>query len=74
MSHIIDFALAVRGLRKSEFDEADAMMSLMMELGAGESALNEGRRIKLPLEAELEVERQIREAQKKQCRCGCHGR
>ena len=66
MSHIIDFALAVRGLRKSEFDEADAMMSLMMELGAGESALNEGRRIKLPLEAELEVERQIREAQKKQ--------
>jgi len=56
IGHVIDFALAVRGLKQSEFDEEDAMMSLMMELGARESALNEGRRIRLPLEGDLEAD------------------
>ena len=66
MAHIVDFALAVRGLRESEFDEADAMMSLMMNIGAQESAISEGKRIRVPLEGELEAEGKIREAQKKQ--------
>ena len=43
--HISDFSLAVRGLRASEFDEQDALMSLMMDVGAQESALNQGQRI-----------------------------
>lgn len=60
MAHIADFALAIRGLRPSEFDERDAMMSLMMEIGARESVLREGRRIPLPLEGDLESEERIR--------------
>jgi len=66
VGHIVDFVLAVRGLRESEFDEEDAMMSLMMEAGAKESALNEGKRIKLPLEGETETDMRTREAQKKE--------
>jgi len=66
VDHIIDFVLAVRGLRESEFDENDAMMSLMMEVGAKESALNQGKRIKLPLEGETEVDIRTRESLKKQ--------
>ncbi len=48
--------MAVRGLRDSEFDEQDAMMSLMMDVGARESALKDGKRIALPLEGESEVD------------------
>ncbi len=59
--HIVDFALAVRGLRPSEFNEQDALMSLMMEMGARESALHDGKRIRLPLEEEVEAERKTRE-------------
>ena len=66
MGHVIDFALAVRGLRESEFDEEDAMMSLMMEMSAKESALNEGKRIRLPIEGELGAEALVRQAQQKQ--------
>jgi hypothetical protein len=58
--HITDFALAVRGLCESEFDAQDAMMSLMMDVGAKESALNEGKRICLPLEGEVETDTQAR--------------
>ena len=64
--HIVDFALAVRGLRDSEFDEQDAMMSLMMEVGARESALKDGKRISLPLKGESEMDHTIREDLKKQ--------
>ena len=66
MNHVINFALAMRGLRESEFDKEDAMMSLMMEMGAKESALNEGKRIRLPIEGELEAEALVRQAQQKQ--------
>lgn len=66
MDHIVDFALSVRGLRNSEFDEQDALMSLMMETGAKESALNEGKRTKLPLKGESEVDMMTREALTKQ--------
>lgn len=61
MDHMVDFALAVRGLRKGEFDERDALMSLMAELACRQSALEGGRRVALPLEGEIEadaVERQ----------------
>jgi hypothetical protein len=59
--HVVDFALAVRGLRQSEFSPQDAMMSLMMEIGAHESALHDGKRIALPLEGEPEADRLSRE-------------
>lgn len=53
LDEIIDFVLAVRGLRESEFNEHDALASQMMEAGAQESALNEGKRVQLPLVGEL---------------------
>jgi hypothetical protein len=63
--HIIDFALQIRGDEDSEFDENGALMSLMMEVAARESALQSGARIKLPLEGELEsdllVEQSLRQ-------------
>jgi predicted dehydrogenase len=65
MDHVVDFALAVRGLRRSEFTDEDALMSDMMEIGAHESVLQEGRRIRLPLEGELEADAIERELQKK---------
>jgi predicted dehydrogenase len=64
--HVVDFALAARGLRKSEFSPQDAMMSLMMEIGAHESALHDGKRIALPLEGEPEADRLSRENLRKQ--------
>jgi hypothetical protein len=69
MEHVVDFALAVRGLRGSEFTDEDALMSDMMEIGAHESNLQEGRRIKLPIEGDLESDALTREAQKKQFGC-----
>jgi hypothetical protein len=62
MSHIVDFALAVRGLRLSEFSAEDALMSEMMEVGAHESMLQEGRRIRLPIEGDLEADALTRKA------------
>jgi predicted dehydrogenase len=64
MEHVVDFALAVRGLRESEFTDEDALMSAMMEVGAHESALQEGRRIRLPLEGDLEADALERERQR----------
>ena len=64
--HISDFSLAVRGLRASEFDEQDALMSLMMDVGAQESALNQGQRIQLPLEGDTETEAQTDKSLKQQ--------
>jgi len=67
--HVIDFVLAVKGLRDSEFTAEDALMSEMMEIGAHESNLQEGRRIRLPMEGDLESDALTREAQKKQFGC-----
>ena len=64
--HIIDFCLSVRGLRHSEFDEQDALMSLMMEVGAQESALNQGERIQLPIVGKTEAGAQTYQALKQQ--------
>jgi hypothetical protein len=66
MEHVIDFTLAVRGLRDSEFTAEDALMSEMMEIGARESNLQEGRRIKLPIVGDLESDAREREKQRKQ--------
>ncbi len=66
MDHVVDFALAVRGLRASEFTDTDALMSDMMEVGAHESNLQQGRRIALPLEGDLESDALTREQQRKQ--------
>jgi len=66
MEHVVDFALAVRGLRNSEFTDEDALMSAMMEAGAHESALHEGRRITLPLEGDLEADAVVREQQRQE--------
>jgi len=63
MDHIVDFVLAVRGLRHSEFTDQDALMSDMMEVGARESALQEGRRITLPIAGDLEADARERQRQ-----------
>lgn len=57
MGHLIDFALQIRGVKDSEFNEQDALMSEMMAVGARESALQEGRRVHLPLEGDLEADK-----------------
>jgi len=56
MDHIIDFAAAVRGAADSEFDEEDALMSLIMEVAANYSARHEGCRVRLPLTRGIEEE------------------
>jgi len=66
MEHVVDFALAVRGLRDSEFTDEDALMSAMMEAGAHESALQEGRRVLLPLDGDLEADAVVREQQRQE--------
>jgi len=62
MDHLADFACAVRGVRPSEFDEQDALMSMMMEVGAKESALKEGARVRLPIQGEPESDGRIHAA------------
>ncbi|MCC7261199.1 MAG: hypothetical protein IT369_01625, partial [Candidatus Latescibacteria bacterium] len=69
MDHLVDFVLAVRGLRPSEFSDEDALMADMMEIGARESALQQGRRVALPLAGDLEADALERERQQR--RFGC---
>ena len=54
--HLVDFVLAVKGLRDSEFTDADGLMSQMMTVGARESARQGGPRIDLPIEGDLEAD------------------
>jgi hypothetical protein len=56
MGHLVDFALAVRGIRDGEFTAEDALMAMMMEMGARQSAIEDGRRIELPIEGALEAD------------------
>ena len=63
MDHLVDFSLAIRGMRASEFDGNDAMASLMMEIGAGESARRDGLRMEFPLQEQTETESNILTAQ-----------
>ncbi len=60
ISHIVDFAETVRGLRESEYSDEDALMAMMMEVATRESALQDGRRLTLPLTGELESEAALR--------------
>lgn len=62
MEPIVDFALAVRRVKESEFDEKDALMSLMMEVGARESAVQQGALITLPIDGDPETDRAVRES------------
>jgi hypothetical protein len=64
MGHIVDFAETVRGVRASEYSDEDAMMAMMMEVAAYESSLQEGKRLQLPLEGELESETLLRAKEK----------
>lgn len=57
MGHLVDFALAVRGIDEGEFVAEDALAAMEMRRGARESALHDGRRIELPIEGELAVDR-----------------
>ena len=66
VGHLVDFALTVRGLQESEFTDDDALMSQMMEVGARESALQESRRLRLPIEGDLEVDAIERDRQRAQ--------
>ena len=54
-SAITDFLETVKNGKKSEFSDEDALMSLMMESAAKESAANNGKIIKLPIEQELKL-------------------
>jgi predicted dehydrogenase len=60
MGHVVDFCRAVREGTPSEYSDKDALMAMMMEVAARESALRDGERIHLPVGGELEVERQTR--------------
>jgi len=68
IGHVADFARAVRGEARGEFSDNDALMSMMMEVAARESALRNGERLDLPLTGDLEAERRMRESLK-----GKHG-
>ena len=52
--HLVDFALNIRGVKESEFNEQDALMSMMIEVAARESVLQNGAQISLPLDGSLE--------------------
>ena len=54
--HVVDFVLAVKGLRDSEFTPEDGLAAQMMTVGAHESALHDGQRIELPIEGDVEVD------------------
>jgi hypothetical protein len=66
MDHVIDFVLAVKGLRELEFRPEDALASEMIEIGARESALQESRRVVLPLAGDLEADAITRGEQRAQ--------
>jgi len=64
MDLLVDFALALRGLRASEYLPEHALWAMMMMTGAAESAIRDGGRIALPIqgepEADVRAEEQIR--------------
>ena len=62
MDLLVDFALAARGLRTSEYLPEHALWAMMMMSGAAESALHDGRRIALPPEEDLEAD--VRQAER----------
>jgi len=65
MDHLVGYSQIIRGVAEIDFTPDDALMSLMMDIGADISAENEGKRVSLPLKDEIEgdeiVNRQLRE-------------
>jgi hypothetical protein len=63
--HLVDFALAVRGVTPGEFDDDAALATMAIEAAARESVLHGGRAVTLPLPDPLEsdeaVHRQLRQ-------------
>jgi len=53
VGELVDFALAVRGLATSEFDDQAACDTVMIEAAARESLNRRGARVALPLEANV---------------------
>lgn len=66
MSHIVDFAETIRGVSKSEYTDDDALMAMMMEVATRESSIQDGKRLSLPLEGDLESETRMREELKQE--------
>ena len=66
MGHLVDFAETVRGVRTSEYTDEDALMAMMMEVATRESAINDGQRLDLPLEGDLQSEALLREEQERE--------
>jgi len=64
IGHVADFARAVREGAPSEYTDEDALMAMMMEVAARESALRNGERLDLPLTGELEADQLMRESLK----------
>jgi predicted dehydrogenase len=64
MSHIVDFAHAVRGTAPSEYTDEDALMAMMMEAAARQSALNSGEIVTLPIPDDTEADEQMLKALK----------
>ena len=62
---VLEFARVIRGEATSEYTDEDAVMAMMMDVGARESILREGARVKLPLEGEPESDARIIDAQRK---------
>jgi predicted dehydrogenase len=62
MDEIVDFARAAREGAPSLYTAEDALMALMMEVGARESVLRDGARVPLPLDGDVEAERRTRTA------------
>ncbi len=62
-SHVTDFIAELQGSDHCEFTPDDAVMSMEMEVGSRESALQNGQQLELPLaNLEIEVENQVRAA------------
>lgn len=59
MGHVVDFAQAVRGTAASEYSDQDALMSMMMEAAARESAQRGGETIALPVTDGLESDQRM---------------
>jgi predicted dehydrogenase len=59
MAHIVDFAEAVRGTATSEYTDEDALMAMMMESAARQSALRGGELITFPMANDIEADEQM---------------
>ena len=51
---VLEFAQVIRGETTSEYTDEDAVMAMMMDVGARESVLREGARVRLPIQEEIE--------------------